>query len=80
MYKYLVLGIAESQFTTKDGKVIHGYNVYVGSEDAKCDGMRTDRLFVVDRKFINGVRPKSNDMIEVYYNRFGKVDSVAVCA
>ena len=74
---FKVVGKRRTEFTPKDGgQPISGYNLYVLSSDQHTEGFVTDRLFVSDRKFSNGIIPALGDHIDVRYNRYGRVDSV----
>lgn len=74
---FKVVGKRRTEFTPKDGgQPISGYNLYVLSSEEHTEGYVTDRLFVSDRKFVNAVIPALGDLIDVRYNRYGKVDSV----
>lgn len=78
MNEMQVVGIRKSRFKGNDGEDVTGFNVYVTFEMAGVDGMAADRLFVMPNKFVNGAVPKPGDIVVVYYNRFGKVQSCEV--
>lgn len=73
--KHTVLGKKSVSFTTNDGKVINGTTLYVAFDADGVEGMAADKLFVTTEKM-----PKKNIVvgsdIDVYFNRFGKVDSI----
>lgn len=77
--KYTVLGKKMVSFTTADGKVINGTTLYTCYYDntANVDGAITDKIFVTAEKM-----PKKEIVvgadIDVYFNRYGKVDAIAV--
>lgn len=75
--KYTVLGKKAVSFTSSDGKEIRGTTLYAGYETDGVEGMVADKLFVSTEKL-----PKKDIIvgtdIEVYFNRYGKVDSIAV--
>lgn len=76
---FKVVGKRRTQFTPKDGdKPISGYNLYVLSSEEHTEGYVADRIFVTDQKFVNSVVPAVGNLVDVRYNRFGKVDSVEV--
>lgn len=78
MNEMQVVGIRKSSFKGKDGGDVSGFNVYVTFELSGVDGMAADRLFIMPNKFVNGIVPKVGDIVVVYYNRFGKVQSCEV--
>jgi len=76
---YKVIGIRAVNFTPKDQTTaIEGTNLYCAYEDEHITGCGCEKFFVTPRKFINGIVPRVNDLINVSYNRYGKVDSVEV--
>lgn len=76
---YKVMGVRAVSFTPKDQeKAIEGTNLYCAYEDEKITGYGCERFFVTPKKFVNGVVPRVNDVINVMYNRYGKVESVEV--
>lgn len=75
---YKVIGTRMASFTAKDQTQIEGINLYCAYEDKRITGCGCERFFVTPKKFINGVVPRVDDLINVNYNRYGKVDSVEV--
>lgn len=72
---YEVVGFARSEFKPKDKQeTICGWNIYVQCEDDKVTGYKCDRFYLGDGKC--DYQPQVGDRINVYYNRYGKVDSV----
>ncbi len=77
--RYTVLGKKAVSFTAADGKVINGTTLYAYyyDESANVDGAITDKIFVTAEKM-----PKKEIVvgadIDVYFNRYGKVDAIAV--
>ncbi len=78
MNEMQVVGIRKSSFKGNDGQDVVGFNVYVTYVMDHVDGVAADRFFVMPTKFVNGVIPKPGDIVVVYYNRFGKVQSCEV--
>lgn len=71
-----VIGFAERAFTPKDAKdEIRGVTIYYTYDDKKITGMACDRVFVSENK-LGSYKPKLGDMINIVYNRYGKVDRV----
>lgn len=75
--KHTVLGKKTVSFTAADGKVIDGTTLYVAYDADGVDGMAADKIFVTAAKM-----PKQNISvgadIDIFFNRFGKVDSIVV--
>lgn len=70
-----VVGFARSQFQAQDnGQTITGWNIYVQYEDSKVTGYKCERLYLGDGKC--DYQPRVGDRINVYYNRYGKVDNI----
>lgn len=80
-----VLGYEHTTFHFNDGRDVSGYYLYLQEDNPNAiknvTGIKTERVFLSDAK-INDSRysPKVGDNIKVYYNRYGKVDSVSKTA
>lgn len=71
-----LVGYRRSAFTAQDtGERISGYNLYLEEQDENVEGVRTDRVFLSDKK-MNGYIPRVGDQLEVVYNRYGKVSEL----
>ncbi|MEE0558436.1 MAG: hypothetical protein UC361_03275 [Bulleidia sp.] len=74
------VGYRRSQFTTKDGKEISGYNIFTEqtiTENGK--GMQTDKFYLSDAKIRSFGLDLDNlvgEEIIISYNRWGKVAEV----
>lgn len=75
MVDYKVVGVKRVDFDGKDGKV-KGVKVYAEAEDEKVDGVMTDAFWFGADKFPDVQGVKLEEYFNVYYNRYGKVDSV----
>ena len=74
----VVVGVKKTSFTTKDTKeTINGYNIYYSYPAIGVEGLATDRFFISLNK-AGEWQPMPGDEILIYYNRFGKVDSVVL--
>lgn len=73
---YRVLGRRDVSFYTKEGNKIEGSQIFVSYDDSHTQGVATDRLFFSTRH--NPYTIMVGDDIEVFYNRYGKVDSFKV--
>lgn len=69
-----VIGVKKTSFKGNDGTQVDGFNVFVTYSQSNVDGMACERLFIIPRKFVNGIVPKPGDCISVAYNRYGKVE------
>lgn len=78
MNEMQVVGIRKSSFKGNNGEAVTGFNIYVLFDQNGVDGQAADRFFVMPHKFVNGVIPKPGDIVVVYFNRFGKVQSCEV--
>lgn len=75
--KMNLVGIRDTRFTNKDtGEVISGQTIFVSYEDEHVIGLKTDKLFLSEKKRINA-RPGC--VIDVQFNMYGKISAVAVC-
>ena len=78
-----LIGYERSDFSAKDGTMITGYNVYIGtpvSANGDGDGMKAERLYISDNKLAKqqiDLAALMGSDIQVFYNRFGKIASIA---
>lgn len=74
-----VIGIREVNFTTPDGKQISGYSLFCSYPiSGNGQGVAVDRVFLSDKKIAACCYlPELDDEINVHYNRWGKVETVA---
>ena len=79
-----IIGIRKSDFPTKTGEMIKGYNVYgsYGMDPRHGQGQSAKHFYLSERKLsmMNGIDPFSllGHEVKLYYNRYGKVDTVEV--
>lgn len=73
---FRVLGRREVSFVSKDGAKIEGTQVFVSYDDTHVQGVATDRLFFSPRHNPSSIMV--GDDLEVYYNRFGKIESFKI--
>lgn len=74
---YNVVGIQPVSYTSKKtGQLVEGIQLHVTFEDTRVRGLATDKIFCGRRIPCDHV--KINDVIEVYYNRYGQVDFIGV--
>ena len=78
-----VLGYRKSDFTAEDGTAIKGFNVFIGSDidPERGEGLATERVYMSDNKLerngIDLVELLEKD-VKVYFNKFGKVDTIVL--
>lgn len=77
MVDYRVVGVKRVDFDGKDGNV-KGVKVYTEADDEKVDGVMTESFWFGADKFPDMQDLKLDEYINVYYNRYGKVDSACV--
>lgn len=70
-----VIGYQHKTLNFKDGNSIEGYFLYLDTNNPNVVGIETERIFLSDKK-ADGYHPQLEDEIKVFYNRYGKVDSV----
>ena len=70
-----VLGVANIDFTTKEGQAVKGTSLYVAYEAEGVEGLKADRFFVRDGVAIPK-EMKINDMLEVDFNNRGKLEGI----
>lgn len=76
---YTLTGYRRSDFTTKDGKRITGYVIFLSYPLAEDDSAGTgcEQIYMTDQKLaMCGYAPHVGDTVEVSYNRFGKPVSI----
>ena len=72
-----VVGKKVLNFTTEDGKVVDGAHYHLTYEEDGVEGLAAEKIFVSSAK-LNSAEVSVGDMLEVYYNRYGKVDKIQV--
>lgn len=63
------------RFKTATGDEISGKTIYYGYTDSSVNGVACDKIFISDAK-LNGIVYGIGDEAELYFNRYGKVDSI----
>ena len=72
-----VVGKKPLNFTAEDGKVIDGAHLFVTYEETGVEGFAAEKLFISSTK-LNAKDVSVGDVLEIYFNRYGKVDKVTV--
>lgn len=75
---YRVIGFQRKHLAFKDGNEIDGYDLYVCSERKGITGYAAERIFVSDARLASSnYTPALDDLLSIYYNRYGKIDFLA---
>lgn len=77
---YEIIGLRPSVFKAQDGTEISGVNLYVTYNIGKIgEGVAADRIYITTEKLARtGYSPKVGDIVNVSYNRWGKVEAVCL--
>jgi len=78
-----MIGYRRADFATKDGTEIKGYNVYIATEidPRNGAGVMVERMYLSDAKIARehiDLEKIIGREIRVYYNRYGKIDSIVL--
>lgn len=74
-----IIGMKKSDFQTKEGTLIKGYNVYLTYELSGdgAVGCGCERAYITQAKLDKcGFKPEVGDTVDLAYNRFGKVAAI----
>lgn len=70
-----VIGVQRKNLKFQDGREVSGYTIFVTEPRSGVTGNACDSLFVSDSKLGDYI-PAVNDLIDIRWNRWGKVDGV----
>lgn len=75
-----IIGVQPKQFTTKDGVLIQGWNVWYSESWKGVDGVVAERVFVSDRvsNDSNFIPHVGDNVLSFCYNKFGKLSRIIV--
>ena len=75
---YEVVGFRPYDMKAKDtGATLKGVTVFVLADDPNVTGRMADKFSLSEKKLsANGWYPNLGEMIDLYYNKYGKVDYV----
>lgn len=77
-----LIGYQKSDFITKDGTEVKGYNLYFVEElNGKGVGYSAERVYMSEGKLAKNniaIDEIMNRKVELSYNRFGKVERILV--
>ena len=72
-----IIGVKKVDYVSKrTGKQVSGFTLWTQYERKDVEGFACDEIFV-SRERISAI-PKVGDFAEVYYNKFGSVESVMI--
>ena len=72
-----IVGLEQKTFSFDDGKTVSGLYIYLTDKADNVEGLRTERIFISNAK-LQGYSPALGDNINVFYNRFGKVQCIVL--
>lgn len=75
MFECSIVGIKLVDFE-KDGQRMIGVKIYVTAESEKVEGLMTDSFFFSREKFPEAQKLVVGDSVIVYFNRYGKPNSI----
>lgn len=82
-YLYEVLAWRNVDFTDeKTGKNVRGISLYARTDSMEggWNGKAVDKFFIPsDSPLLIGYQPAHDQLIEVGFNRYGKINSIKVC-
>ena len=74
---YEIVGIKKVDYVSKKtGRPVQGFSLFVQYERKDVDGVACEEVYVSNER-ISEV-PQIGDFCDVYYNRFGSVESVVI--
>lgn len=75
-----IIGVQPKQFTTNDGVLIQGWNVWYTESRKGVDGVVSDRVFISDRvsNDSNFIPHVGDTVLSFACNKFGKLYRVIV--
>lgn len=77
--KCKLVGIQHLDYANKAGKQIKGTSLHTVREDKSVEGQRAETFYISDAYPIDSVKNLKVGMnIDIFYNRFGGVDDVAI--
>lgn len=76
MEKWKVVGFRKVQFTDPQGRNVSGFSLFLARPAQNPDvvGLEVQRIFI-SSQYVD-YTPKENQLVNILYNRYGKVASV----
>ncbi len=80
MPTYEIIGVRHAEYDRKsDHRHINAYDIHMTYDDRNVDGLAVLSAFI-STDYLNGYTPKVGDVVRVFYNRWGRVESLAPVA
>lgn len=75
MEQWKVVGYRAVDFKDQSGRQVHGYSLFLAREpeNENIVGLEVSKVFVSDNVTYE---PKENELVNILYNRYGKVAAV----
>lgn len=74
---YEVIGVEFREYTNKSGKLVQGYNLYMTYFKQDIEGVACETVWV-NPDTMAKARPSVGDHIEIYYNKYGRVQAISI--
>lgn len=76
-----IIGFRKNDFKTNEGVEVTGYSVYIATEidPRRGAGVSVERQYLSDAKLVKegiDLAELMDHEVKVYYNRYGRVDSI----
>lgn len=72
---FKVIGYQHQDIQFKDGRTVNGYKLHLTEPRNGVTGFAADSVFLSDQK-AGEYKPQINDILEIIWNRWGKIDGV----
>lgn len=73
---FKIIGFQQRNLKFQDGREVSGYNLYLIEQRDNVNGYACESLFVSNQK-IGDYFPKLDDVIDIRWNRWGKVEAIS---
>lgn len=79
MEKWNVIGYRKVDFKDGHGNNVQGYTLYLSrpASSSSTTGLEAQKMFI-SCQYVDYI-PKENEMVNISFNRYGKVESVTPC-
>lgn len=79
MEKWKIVGFRKVDFTDPQNRAVHGYSLFMArpAQNPSIVGLEVQKLFI-SGEYVN-YQPVENQLVNVSYNRYGKVASITPC-
>lgn len=72
---YKVIGFQKKNLKFQDGREVSGYTLYLTETRSGVIGLSSENIFISDSK-LGEYLPSVGDMLDIRWNRWGKVEGV----